>query len=75
MSLEKLQEFVNDYEIGDEPLFDFLNHTQADERSIKLLTQTAAICDGNELNMHVRTVLHARNKHLSFSIKKEYRFG
>ena len=74
MSLEKLQEFVNDFEIGDELLFHFANHTQVVERSVKLVTQTAEICDAYKLDIQVRTVLHTRGKHLSFSIKKEYRY-
>ena len=63
---------MNDYEIGDEPLFDFLNHTQAVGRSVKLVIQTAAICDECKLDMHTKTVLHARDKHPSFSTKKDY---
>ena len=69
-SLEKLQEFVNDFEIGNELLFDFPNHIQAIERSVKLVTQTAAISNENKLDTHVGTVLHAKDKHPSFSTKK-----
>ena len=67
MALEKLQEFVNVFQIGDESLFDFPNHIQAVERLVKLVTQTDAICEENELDMHVRTVLHTRDKHPLFS--------
>ena len=38
MSFEELTDFVEEYQESDEPLFRFPSHTQAVERTVKLVT-------------------------------------
>ena len=73
MPLEELKDFVEEYHEGDEPLFRFPAHTQAVERTVKLVTETPIqVCDDKAKDERIRTVILRRKQQLSLETKSDY---
>ena len=74
--IEDLTTFVEEYQEGDEPLFKFPAHTQAVERTVKLVTQTSTkVCGESQRNRRILTVISRRKEQPKFRTKSDYKLS